>query len=155
MKKIALLTAVMALCAGAASSSDKVIYGSDDRLDIYQVTDAKLLKLADSTVGLFQASDVYLSGDKAHLTTESYAQSYGLCKEEPFYDQNTGAFCSGSLVAPDVIMTAGHCIKSAASCQSTKFVFGSLLLLRGICILADYVPLFLIGFLLVSNGGCT
>ncbi|OGR65569.1 MAG: hypothetical protein A2X31_00315 [Elusimicrobia bacterium GWB2_63_22] len=132
MKKIALLTAVVALCAGAASSSDKVIYGSDDRLDIYQVSDARLLKLADSTVGLFQAGDVYVNGPKAFLTTESYADGYGLCKEEPFYEQVTGAFCSGSLVAPDIIMTAGHCVKSEDACKDTKFVFGFAVKAKGV-----------------------
>ena len=133
MKNNLILSAAIALCAaGSAYSAEKVIYGADDRLDIYQVTDAKLLKLADSTVGLFQAGDVYVSGDKAHLTTESYADSYGLCKEEPFYEQETGAFCSGSLVAPDVIMTAGHCIKSDASCKDTKFVFGFAVTQKGV-----------------------
>ena len=132
MKKTTLFAAALALCAGSAFANDKVIYGADDRLDIYQVTDAKLLKLADSTVGLFQGSDVYLSGDKAHLTTESYADGYGLCKEEPFYEQNTGAFCSGSLVAPDVIMTAGHCVKSESACTTTKFVFGFAVTQKGV-----------------------
>ena len=124
MKKNIIISAALALCAGAAFANDKVVYGVDDRLDLHQVTDAKLLKLADSTVGLFSGSDVAIQGDKAMLTTESYASGYGLCKEEPFYDQVTGAFCSGSLVAPDVIMTAGHCIKSDYSCKDTKFVFG-------------------------------
>ena len=126
MKKAAIASAIFTLLAAGAFAADaeKVIYGADDRLDIYQVTDAKLLKLADSTVGLFQAGDVSIGGAIARLTTDSYAQSYGLCKEEPFYDQVTGAFCSGSLVAPDIIMTAGHCVKTLDSCKTTKFVFG-------------------------------
>lgn len=131
MKKITLTLAALAFCAAniplafsTDKTGDKVIYGADDRLDIYQVTDARLLKLADSTVGLFQGYDVTIEGDKAKLATDSYAQSYGLCKEEPFYEQVTGAFCSGSLVAPDIIMTAGHCVKSADDCKAMKFVFG-------------------------------
>ena len=133
MKIQLILSAAIALCAaGSAVAADKVIYGSDDRLDIYQVTDSKLLKLADSTVGLFQASDVYVTGSRALLTTESYADGYGLCKEEPFYEQVTGAFCSGSLVAPDIIMTAGHCVKSASACESTKFVFGFAVKSKGV-----------------------
>lgn len=128
MKKVLLSVAALAFFAGSAiaadKAGDKVIYGADDRYDLYQVTDAKLLKLADSTVGLFQGYNVKIEGDIAKLTTRSYSSSYNLCKEEPFYDQVTGAFCSGSLVAPDVIMTAGHCVKSASSCESTKFVFG-------------------------------
>ena len=139
MKRTTLTLAALALCAAnipfafsADKAGDKVIYGADDRLDIYQVTDAKMLKLADSTVGLFQESDVYVSGDKAMLTTESYADGYGLCKEEPFYEQATGAFCSGSLVAPDIIMTAGHCVKSADACKTTKFVFGFAVKTKGV-----------------------
>ncbi len=132
MKNHLILSAALALCAGAVSANDKVIYGADDRLDIWQVSDSKLLKLADSTVGLFSASDVTIAGAKAQLRTESYAEGYGLCKEEPFYDQTTGAFCSGSLVAPDVIMTAGHCIKSDYSCTDTKFVFGFAVTKKGV-----------------------
>lgn len=132
MKERILLTAALALCAGTAFAADKVIYGSDDRLDVYQVSDARLLKLADSTVGLFQGYDVAVEGDKAKLTTEAYGEGYGLCKEEPFYEQVTGAFCSGSLVAPDVIMTAGHCVKSEDSCKGIKFVFGFAVKTKGV-----------------------
>ncbi|OGS12012.1 MAG: hypothetical protein A2234_05160 [Elusimicrobia bacterium RIFOXYA2_FULL_58_8] len=131
MKKITIVCAFLAAFtlgifapAFAAPQGDKVIYGKDDRFDLYQVTNPELLKLADSTVGLFKASDVTLAGSVAALRTSSYAAAYRLCPEEPFYDQVNGAFCSGSLVAPDVIMTAGHCVKDAASCQNTKFVFG-------------------------------
>ena len=121
---LALLATGLSLPAFSAAAADKVIYGDDNRLDIYQVSDPEMLKLADSTVGLFQGYDVTLEGDKAKLDTTSYSQSYGLCKEEPFYEQVTGAFCSGSLVAPDIIMTAGHCVKTEDSCKGTKFVFG-------------------------------
>ncbi len=144
MKKITLTLAALVFCASniplafSAEAGDKVIYGADDRLDIYQVTDAKLLKLADSTVGLFQGYDVKIEGDKARLVTESYAQSYGLCKEEPFYEQATGAFCSGSLVAPDIIMTAGHCVKTAEDCKAMKFVFGFAIKVKGV--LPETVP---------------
>ena len=122
----------------AADNPDKVIYGDDDRLDIYQVSDARLLQLADSTVGLFQGDNVAIEGGKARLTTESYSQSYNLCKEEPFYEQVTGAFCSGSLVAPDIIMTAGHCVKTAEDCKAMKFVFGFAVKKAGV--MPDTVP---------------
>lgn len=131
MKKTVFAAAALAFLSTGLSrpvfadgTDPKVIYGGDDRLDIYQVTDARLLKLADSTVGLFESYNVTLNGEQAKLATESYAQGYGLCKEEPFFDQVTGAFCSGSLVAPDIIMTAGHCVKSEEGCKNTKFVFG-------------------------------
>ncbi|MCM2267922.1 MAG: serine protease [Elusimicrobiales bacterium] len=135
--KRTILTAALAFLAAAPAfaaetAEGKVIYGADDRLDIYQVSDARLLKLADSTVGLFQGYDVTVEGSKAKLATESYAQGYDLCKEEPFYDQVTGAFCSGSLVAPDIIMTAGHCVKTEDACRGTKFVFGFAVKAKGV-----------------------
>ena len=104
----------------------RVIYGDDDRLDLHQVQNQKLLKLAESTVALFQKGNVKIDeeGKTAALTTRSYGDSYNLCADEPFRDQSAGAFCSGSLVAPDMVMTAGHCVKSESACKDTKFVFG-------------------------------
>jgi hypothetical protein len=129
MKRIlgtgAALAAAMGMAATASAQfHPDVIYGQDTRVDLYQVTDPKLLALADSTIALFQASDVTSSGGVSTLSTRPYGESYGLCKEEPFYEQGSGAFCSGSLVAPDVIMTAGHCVPSADECAGIKFVFG-------------------------------
>ena len=127
MKKTLLtLIALLALNSPLAAQEvdPNVVYGADDRLDLYQVQNKKILELADSTVGLFEASDVSLAGALAKLSTRPYGKGYNLCPEEPFYEQSSGAFCSGSLIAPDVLMTAGHCITSAESCKGTKFVFG-------------------------------
>ena len=101
-----------------------VIYGADDRLEVWQSPSGALKAMAASTVGLFQGYGVTIEGPVAKLSVQSYGSSYGLCQDEPFRDQSSGAFCSGSLVAPDVIMTAGHCIRSESACKTTKFVFG-------------------------------
>lgn len=125
MKKLlALAAAALFAVPAAAQMEPEVIYGDDDRLDLYQVESRKLLDVADSTVALFEASDVTVAGAVAKLNVSSYGKGMSLCPEEPFYDQVNGAFCSGSLVAPDVIMTAGHCVRSASACSGTKFVFG-------------------------------
>jgi hypothetical protein len=120
----ALLAALLPAAPASAQLSGQVVYGSDDRIDIYQTDDAKLKALADSTVALFQGSGVKLDGGSAVLATQPYGEEMGLCKEEPFYEQVTGAFCSGSLVAPDIIMTAGHCVPTPEECANIKFVFG-------------------------------
>jgi hypothetical protein len=123
MNKLFLAAALLASPA-LAQVEPEVIYGDDDRIDLHQVQNRKVLELADSTVALFQASDVAIEGAKARLSTSHYGNSMSLCKEEPFWDQVNGAFCSGSLVAPDILMTAGHCVRSESACQGTKFVFG-------------------------------
>lgn len=115
-----------ALAGGLASAqvNGEVIYGSDDRIDLYQTQNSKLRSLADSTVALIPAASVKAEGGVARLTTQPYGPSMSFCKDEPFYEQVTAAFCSGSLIAPDIVMTAGHCITSQSSCEGTKFVFG-------------------------------
>ena len=120
---IALLAAVP---LSAQNPGGNTVYGDDDRRDVYQVTNPAVKKLAESTVALFQSANVKLEPGKttADLVTSPYGEEMGLCPEEPFFSQRTGAFCSGSLVAPDLIMTAGHCVRSAEACKDTKFVFG-------------------------------
>ncbi|MEU5879931.1 serine protease [Spirillospora sp. NPDC047279] len=105
-------------------AKQKVIYGVDDRVDVFRVTDAALLADADSVVALFRSADITDNSDgTSALATENFGESMNLCGGEPFRDQPTGAFCSGFLVAPDVIATAGHCV-NAGDVTQIRFVFG-------------------------------
>ncbi|MHA2252747.1 MAG: trypsin-like serine peptidase [Candidatus Kariarchaeaceae archaeon] len=108
----------------ALKSSQKVIYGVDDREDLYQVDDQPILDMADSVVSLFWASDVIDNGDgTSTLVTQNYGNAWNLCQNEPFRDQPIGAFCSGFLVGRNIIATAGHCVDSS-NLASIRFVFG-------------------------------
>jgi hypothetical protein len=101
----------------------QVIYGEDNRKDLYQETDPLLLRLADSTVALMRKADLRTKGEVTRLETQNYGEDYNLCKDEPYYLQSTAAFCSGSLVGEDLILTAGHCV-SESRCESVAFTFG-------------------------------
>lgn len=121
-----LVLAAWTLPAAAAekSAGDKVIYGADDRLDYFQAA-PDMRKLADSVVSLWRASGVTPAAEGGFLlATENYGDSMGLCQQEPYREQPIGAFCSGSLVGPDLVMTAGHCVRSEEECADIKFVFG-------------------------------
>jgi len=130
LRKAWSLAALAILCAGSsrvfAQFHAQVVYGEDDRLDLYQVRDPDILKRADSTVALFDAGRVSVDNvrHEARLATESYGKSRRLCPGEPFFDQESGASCSGFLVAPDIMMTAGHCVLNESACASIRFVFG-------------------------------
>lgn len=103
---------------------DRVIYGEDNRKEIHQV-DSYWQKKADSTVALFFSSDVEdLKNGRYKLKGDNYGSSQNLCMDEPYREQMSGAFCSGSLVAPNIIMTAGHCVRTDSGCGRTKFIFG-------------------------------
>lgn len=108
----------------AVSSEGSLVYGTDDRREYYALTDPRQRALAESTVGLFDMIDMQanVSGYRINTST-SFASAYSLCSTEPFRTQPTTAFCSGVLVGPDLVATAGHCI-DAASCSTTAFVFG-------------------------------
>ncbi|MCC6138816.1 MAG: trypsin-like peptidase domain-containing protein [Bdellovibrionaceae bacterium] len=110
----------------------KVIYGTDDRLDLFDVAELTWQSKSNSTVALIQASKVKASGSGFSITTSNYGSSQSLCKTEPFYEQVTAAFCSGSLIGPDLIMTAGHCVRTLSSCQSTKYVFNFAYKIKGV-----------------------
>ena len=105
--------------------SPKVIYGADDRRDLYEVQNQALLDLAQSTVALMNHSDLDQQPDGSYkIKGTLFGSAYGLCQSEPYYHQKIAAYCSGFLVAPDKIATAGHCIRSAGDCNNTVFVFG-------------------------------
>lgn len=108
----------------AASLQPNVIYGNDDRVDYYQITDPQIRAASESTVALMRASLLTPKGNVTSISTTPYGQSLGLCASEPFYDQETAAFCSGFLVAPDTVVTAGHCISDQNSCINTKMILG-------------------------------
>ena len=105
-------------------SDNKVVYGADDRIDVYEEIDAVRLSQAASTCGLFGSGDITDNGNGTFtIQTQSYSQAYNLCPQEPFYSQPIAAFCTGFLVGPDLIATAGHCF-DVANLGSTQFVFG-------------------------------
>jgi hypothetical protein len=102
----------------------KVVYGVDDRQDVFQVTDQAILDDADSVVALFRSGDVSDNGDStSSLSTQNFGTAQNLCATERFREQPIGAFCSGFLVAPDIIATAGHCV-NASNVTDVRFVFG-------------------------------
>lgn len=110
--------------AVALRGQQKVIYGTDDREDMYDVTDLHILTDADSVVALVNASDVTENGDgTSTLNGPTFGDARNLCQDEPFRDQPTVAFCSGFLVDPSIIATAAHCVNEG-NLSSIRFVFG-------------------------------
>jgi hypothetical protein len=105
-------------------NSQKLIYGIDDRTEVFQLPAGRDRDDTDSVVALFRAAGVADNGDgTSTLRTVNFGTQNNLCPGERFRDQPTGAFCSGFLVAPDLIATAGHCV-NADNVTDVRFVFG-------------------------------
>lgn len=110
--------------AKVLKENQKVIYGVDGRVDVFQLPAGPNLDDVDSVVALFNDADVIDNGNgTSTLQTQNFGAAQNLCAGERFRDQPTGAFCSGFLVAPDIIATAGHCV-NAGNVANVRFVFG-------------------------------
>lgn len=108
----------------SANHRPEVIYGADDRRERYQVNDSQLQELFAGTVALVKWNSITnLPGSRYQLHGDEYGSTYGLCSSEPYYAQPTTAFCTGFLVTPNLVATAGHCIGSQYDCQKTALVF--------------------------------
>src|SRR5207253_4074851 len=87
--------------------------GCDRRKDIYEVAgDSNIMRSADGVVSLFYQGQLYSdTSGNTKLTTYMYGPAKNLCQQAPckeaFYNQVYGAYCSGFLVAKDLIVTAG------------------------------------------------
>ncbi|NLV41591.1 MAG: PASTA domain-containing protein [Candidatus Hydrogenedentes bacterium] len=108
-----------------AGAQDKVVYGTDDRIDVYQETDPLRRELAGSVCGLVATSDLTpLSGGRWELSLYYYTSGgYPACPGEPFGSQPVAAWCTGFLVGDDLIATAGHCFSDGEQAD-VRFIFG-------------------------------
>lgn len=108
----------------ALRSQQKVIYGTDDRDDMYEVADRRILTDADSVVALIDTGSIVDNGNGTSiLNGQNFGTRYNLCQSEPYRNQPTIAFCSGFLVDPSIVATAAHCV-DANNLNTVRFVFG-------------------------------
>ncbi len=123
----------------------KGIYGKDDRLDEYEVSDSDILATGDATVILVPKSLLSNIGDGTFaLAPDTFADWYErldpidtgnpLCADEPFRDQPAPGDGSGFLVAPDIVATAGHCA-CPEDYSDRAIVFGFVMLDAGTAVL--------------------
>lgn len=104
-------------------ASNKVIYGEDDRLDVFEEANLKLTELAKSTAAMIPNSKIQEHNAEQIILKGSSLQDRGMCASERFSEQPTVANCSGFLVGKDKLVTAGHCIEGEFDCKNNSWVF--------------------------------
>jgi V8-like Glu-specific endopeptidase len=127
----AVLLGASAIIAGCADRSEKiattdepVVYGNDDRQDVYAYADsAWAARAAEFTAAMMSTGAVNRSNpNDIRFNSGTLREDFGVCPDERFANQITAASCSATLIAPDLVITAGHCI-SSSSCSGNLFVF--------------------------------
>jgi V8-like Glu-specific endopeptidase len=126
MKNQAIFSISLLLTLSSAFASQKgidVIYGEDNRKDVFESRDSVLVELSKSTAAMIETGNLKAAGAGEIRISAETLQSRGICAQERFSKQISAANCSGFLVAPNVLVTAGHCIRSQYDCSSNKWVF--------------------------------
>ena len=153
MKKPVLLavlstTVLTAFAYGRAPMAPFVVYGEDGRQEVHEAT-LMNQKLAKSTATMIGGTKMTRSDDKKGVvqinqkTLREWMASrspmakqlfsaevnaaadagMGFCETERFIDQPNAGMCSGFLIAPDLLVTAGHCVTSYNFCKTYSWVF--------------------------------
>ena len=133
MRTRACLILLFGLAMGCGSSEEvfagelsaSVVYGTDDRVEVFNHPDADLRRIAEESIAALILTP-WISREPNGtyaLSTESLEELLGLCPGELFGNQPTAAVCSGVLIDADLVLTAGHCIDAHTPCDAYRYVF--------------------------------
>ncbi len=131
LRNAVVLLFVMVAGAGCRSrepeaSEALAITGDDDRVEAHDLAPGSPLAKAAAATGLLldAATLSTPSGETRTLQTSGNLIDAGFCADERFASQKVvPQACSAFLVAPDVVVTAGHCLQ-LGPCAKLAFVFG-------------------------------
>ncbi len=118
----AFLPLLVLISLSAFAQSDKVIYGIDNRVDVYASTNAAFVDYARATAAKIPNLLMRAYANNTIFRTASL-QERGVCAKERFSHQPTSAMCTGFLVSEKILVTAGHCILDHKDCQGSKWAF--------------------------------
>ncbi len=108
---MALLASGAGFSLAESSVRPRIIRPPDDRKD-YVATSAMLQGIGDAVCAFVTNDAITDNGDGTFtINADTLATNRSpLCAGEPFGDQPTAAFCTATLIAPNALVTAGHCL---------------------------------------------
>lgn len=136
--------------ASQVQAGNLVVYGEDNRVEVYQASAAHQL-LAKSTAIMVSKYEMTIEESKPEVVQfnqktlrdwleaatksskskalfspvvqKAAAAGASFCKGTRFIDQPNAGMCSGFLIAPDLMVTAGHCVEIENFCEEYRWVF--------------------------------
>jgi V8-like Glu-specific endopeptidase len=108
--------------AGATSRvTPQGIFGEDNRQEIFSVS-ADWQEISNSIAGKVTAE--HITNHQSYWQLEGVPLKRRVCPATRFADQVTVPNCSGFLVKPNILVTAGHCMTKPEDCSQNYWVFG-------------------------------
>jgi hypothetical protein len=131
-KKILFLNLSLFVCFSSINIGHSVVYEVDNRKEVFEYLDGEAPLISEeslsSIAGMINHKNIkkqYFDGEiRYKISGDKLGSTKKFCSHVPFQNQITPVRCSGFLVAPDVILTAGFCIPDFKSCADFKWVFG-------------------------------
>lgn len=100
------------------------VYGEDDRTEV--MNSSELLQELAKSVGFMMNKEKYSSFLQAGLIVPeiTFQNERKLCADEKFAEQPSLEGCTGFLIAPNLLLTAGHCVAfESYPCEDFVWVF--------------------------------
>ncbi len=125
--KISLFLFFHRLLPCLAYESD-IIYGADERIEVFEASDQQMRILGDSVAAVVPGKYFFHDSKSPNYRLfphgRTVSKTYRVCSSERFALQTSLSICSSFLVAPRLMITAGHCFQSINDCKHLRFVFG-------------------------------
>ena len=100
-----------------------VIYDEDNRKDFNEISEEKAFDGKRSVLAIIYNENLNtLKNGEVHIDGKTLGSERQLCANEAFAKQLAVADCSAFLIAPNIAVTAGHCMNTVADCKKKKFV---------------------------------
>ena len=125
---IILFLTTFSFLSSSMAATDKVIYGEDNRrliseLDADYYKDEMILKFSRSILAQIPNWRIDRSNpERISIKTKDLKSGLNFCEGERFLELPIVSNCSAFLVGPDLIVTAGHCVKDKFDCKKQTWV---------------------------------
>lgn len=125
MIKITIALSLLSFCSLLLASPSRVIYGKDDRQDLFEITDRVIIDQTESTATFSLRGLINPRPDGDYnVAPAPLGRSLNLCPGTRFADQPSIGACSATLISPKHLLTAGHCMPDQKRCEEIYLVFG-------------------------------